>query len=150
MPINKMPMSHSILSKNFNCINSANPRFTTEVILNNGEIQSYKSCSFHQNILQLNIPTPRSMKLVLFAITALHFANFGEVQSECSPRCDCAFMWTRKEGQGLLGFSRPVGLGKLAKKIIQTLDNDGCFHNDDLETMWSKSFNNHFWPIISD
>ena len=77
------------------------------------------------------------MKLVLFAITALHFANF--VQSECSPRCDCAFMWTRKEGQGLLGFSRPVGLGKLAKKIIQTLDNDGCFDNDDLETVFEVS-----------
>ena len=114
-----------------NSINSANSSITTEVTLNNEDIQSYKSCSFHQNILQLNIPTPRSMKLILFAIIAFHFANFGEAQL-VPDYCDCAVLWVRniRDYMGLSNLSQCLVQNSLHSEmtglIYQTWGQTGC------------------------
>ena len=80
------------------------------------------------------------MKFVLLAIIAFHFANFGEANVSLSPLipdyCSCAYLWTQNT-MNFLGLFGQIRLGKLAKKIIQTWDNDGCFDIDDLKNMFN-------------
>ena len=82
------------------------------------------------------------MKLVLFAIIAFHFANFGEAQVSISPPlipdyCKCANLWIDRTVINL-GLPVEITAGELAKKIIKTRGKDDCF---DKMTDLKKMFN---------
>ena len=112
---------------------------------------------FSSNILQLSIPTSRSMKfvllkklsLVLLAIIAFRLANSGEAQttSRCNAdSCDCTGLWISRTLTYFFYFNIPTSTNQFvrltsnrprqfARKIIQKWDYDGCFDIEDHKDM---------------
>ena len=89
--------------------------------------QAHKRYSFHQNVLQLIISTPRSMKFVLVAIISFQFMNFGKAQVTITPPiplyCNCFNSWIDNT-LDFLGLPDSTKPKKLAKKIMKKLDNN--------------------------
>ena len=81
------------------------------------------------------------MKFVLFAIIAFHLVNFGEAQVSISrimaDSCDCTALWIPRTLAYFFYYKIPTSNRprKVAKKVIQQWDNDGCFDIEDLKDM---------------
>ena len=94
------------------------------------------------------------MKLILFAIIAFHFANFGEAQL-VPDYCDCAVLWVRniRDYMGLSNLSQCLVQNSLHSEmtglIYQTWGQTGCPCDIDcLKNMFNVGHSFPYGPVI--